>query len=344
LHAIEGTATLPPTSCLVQAALIDGADAAGVLERDLQDFFSPIAKDKIIFAPYRNRLAVFFRDIQEGEALRLLERFSARRRNRVDIALGPQCSGTTGAPAWRESFRTAEELIKQAFFYKEKLVLHSSPQTGSNNYLKIFENRTLELSAFIKLIDPEKIKVFFKNFEYEAINSGKNPQEIREEYITLLIQTRDLVEKDFPTLKDLSSKKMLDLCIEAPYLADISENFSRFFIGYSQNLPRISADSAFQRILTYVRNNYTQPLCLKTISQLFNQNPAYLGKLWKKQTGFKFHTYLDKLRIEAATELLLQTNMKVYEIAKAVGYEDPDYFYTKFKKHSGKSPLDFRRT
>jgi len=34
--------------------------------------------------------------------------------------------------------------------------------------------------------------------------------------------------------------------------------------------------------------------------------------------------------------------MKVYEISGAIGYANTDYFYSKFKKYAGKSPLDFR--
>jgi two-component system response regulator YesN len=49
------------------------------------------------------------------------------------------------------------------------------------------------------------------------------------------------------------------------------------------------------------------------------------------------------LRVDAAKDLQQNTEMKVYEISNAVGYANTDYFYSKFKKHTGGSPLDFRK-
>jgi two-component system response regulator YesN len=108
-------------------------------------------------------------------------------------------------------------------------------------------------------------------------------------------------------------------------------------------LPLLSADFSFQRIISYVNNNYSENLKIEALARLFNYNSAYMGKRFKEYSGYNFHTYLDVLRINAAKELLLTTDMKVYEISNAVGYTNTDYFYNKFKKNTGKSPLIFKK-
>lgn len=54
--------------------------------------------------------------------------------------------------------------------------------------------------------------------------------------------------------------------------------------------------------------------------------------------------YLNRLRINAAKDLLLSTNMPVYEIGNAVGIENTNHFINLFKKNTGVTPLVFRQS
>ena len=54
------------------------------------------------------------------------------------------------------------------------------------------------------------------------------------------------------------------------------------------------------------------------------------------------HRYIIELRIAQAKFLLFTTNVKIYDIAKSIGYDDPFYFSKAFKKMTGLSPSDFR--
>jgi len=65
--------------------------------------------------------------------------------------------------------------------------------------------------------------------------------------------------------------------------------------------------------------------------------------MFKKETGQNFINYLTNIRIEKAKELLRSTNLKSYEIAYKVGYDNPTYFSTVFKKLTGMTPLDYKK-
>ena len=97
-----------------------------------------------------------------------------------------------------------------------------------------------------------------------------------------------------------------------------------------------------KKITELIQRRYNENLKLETLSELFNYNSAYLGKMFKNTTGEYFNTYLDKVRIENAKQLLNQ-GMKVYEVAEKVGYMNPDYFNSKFRKYVGVSPTAFRK-
>jgi AraC-like DNA-binding protein len=65
---------------------------------------------------------------------------------------------------------------------------------------------------------------------------------------------------------------------------------------------------------------------------------------FKKQTNYSPAKYIEKLRIAKAKELLRDSSLSITEISAIVGYKDPFYFSKVFKKASGMTPSEFRRT
>jgi YesN/AraC family two-component response regulator len=96
-----------------------------------------------------------------------------------------------------------------------------------------------------------------------------------------------------------------------------------------------------KRMADMIQRNYSENLKLESLAEVFNYNSAYLGKLFKNHTGENFNTYLDRVRINKAKELLDQ-GLKVYQVAELVGYTNVDYFHTKFKKYVGKAPKAYQ--
>ncbi|MBD7986294.1 response regulator [Sporosarcina sp. Sa2YVA2] len=71
-------------------------------------------------------------------------------------------------------------------------------------------------------------------------------------------------------------------------------------------------------------------------------NTSYVSTLFKQLFGSPFQTYMMTVRMDRAKILLLSTEMKVYEIGAAVGFDDPNYFSASFKKRFGVSPNQFK--
>ncbi|NHN32458.1 response regulator transcription factor [Paenibacillus agricola] len=78
----------------------------------------------------------------------------------------------------------------------------------------------------------------------------------------------------------------------------------------------------------------------------FFMNADYLGKLFRKEMNEKFSPYITKLRIERAKALIAShPDIKMYEVAEQSGFgRDPQYFGNVFKKHTGHSPLEYKKT
>jgi len=82
---------------------------------------------------------------------------------------------------------------------------------------------------------------------------------------------------------------------------------------------------------------------LKSLAGGFNVSPAYLGQLFKEETGKYFNDYLTQARLQASRALLLDTDMRIAEIVQRVGIPNQSYFNRIFKKTYGVSPMEFRR-
>ncbi len=97
-----------------------------------------------------------------------------------------------------------------------------------------------------------------------------------------------------------------------------------------------------KQIMAEVEKKYKEDMNLKMLSYKYNMNASYLGQIFQKEVGCSFAQYLSNKKNGAAKDLILNTNMKINDIAKEVGYQDTSYFYRKFKKCYGVSPASLR--
>ena len=84
-------------------------------------------------------------------------------------------------------------------------------------------------------------------------------------------------------------------------------------------------------------------LSLKSLGNQLGFSPNYLSVLIKKELGISFQQYLIQERIKKAKLLLLTTDLKIYEIAEQVGFEDINYFSQRFKQIEGITPRQFKK-
>ena len=84
-------------------------------------------------------------------------------------------------------------------------------------------------------------------------------------------------------------------------------------------------------------------LSLKSLASQLGFSPSYLSVLIKKELGLPFQDYLIQERMKKAKLLLLTTDLKIYEIAEQVGFEDMNYFSQRCKQVVGLTPRQFKK-
>lgn len=94
--------------------------------------------------------------------------------------------------------------------------------------------------------------------------------------------------------------------------------------------------------IQYMAQHLQAFITLEDLSQKFNVSTSYLNKIFKKETGKSPIGFFTKLKMDEACKLLRITKLKIIEIAKELGYDDPYYFSRLFKKYNHMSPKAYR--
>ncbi len=94
----------------------------------------------------------------------------------------------------------------------------------------------------------------------------------------------------------------------------------------------------------YIQENISnEKLDLATVGDHVGLSRVYFCKLFHQMEGISFSAYLKKVRIEKAKQLLLTTNMRIFEVGNAVGFSHAKYFGQVFKETVGQTPLEFKK-
>ena len=103
------------------------------------------------------------------------------------------------------------------------------------------------------------------------------------------------------------------------------------------------SDSIINEVISFVNKHYHKPLTLQTFCNQKHYNLSYISRRFKQETGMTFREYVQKIRIEKACELLAGSDMTVSEIARAVGYDDIQFFHSVFKRLLHMTPKEYKK-
>jgi AraC family L-rhamnose operon transcriptional activator RhaR len=109
-----------------------------------------------------------------------------------------------------------------------------------------------------------------------------------------------------------------------------------------ESAPRGSSQSVAKTAIRYLRDNYPRPIEVRDVAAQVHLSVRHLARLFQQETGLGILEYLTNLRVEAASQLLLDRSLSIKQVARAVGYPDSHYFTTLFGRRTGLTPAVFR--
>ncbi|MBC2259743.1 helix-turn-helix transcriptional regulator [Listeria booriae] len=157
------------------------------------------------------------------------------------------------------------------------------------------------------------------------ISSPEKKHLLQTHFINLL----QISEKEFNQHHFIVISKLLSLILAETYLLEDKVSFDK------QN-------QYLSKCIRYMNENINQELTLKQLAHHLKISQSYLSTIFKKYTQQSPIEFLIHLKIDQACKYMKMTDLKIYEIAKKVGYEDAYYFSRLFKKYTGHSPKVYR--
>lgn len=110
------------------------------------------------------------------------------------------------------------------------------------------------------------------------------------------------------------------------------------------NFESYNKNYAVKKVINYLNENYNKKISLEQIAHNMYLSPVYISKIFKEETGESPISYLIKIRLEKAQDILVKDkNSSIKAIANQVGYDDAYHFSKLFKKYYGISPLYYRK-
>ncbi|RED52994.1 MULTISPECIES: AraC family transcriptional regulator [Cohnella] len=123
--------------------------------------------------------------------------------------------------------------------------------------------------------------------------------------------------------------------------------FQEWLYRLLQPMPRNAVANsrlALERTKAYIDTHYHENLTIEQLARLAEISPKYYVDLFKKTYGLSTIDYVTETRLSQAKRLMAQSDMKLNEIARRVGYQDEFYFSRKFKQAIGLSPSAYAKS
>lgn len=112
----------------------------------------------------------------------------------------------------------------------------------------------------------------------------------------------------------------------------------------SAAFPEEMTDSPIRQAVRYIDAALPGDVSLQEVAARVHLNPSYLSQLFKQQMNMNFIDYVLEQRMARAKQLLAQTSLRISEIAERVGYSDLAYFSNAYKRVTGMTPTEYRKS
>lgn len=271
---------------------------------------------------------------------KLLLTVKSKTSGRVGIAVGSSASSLEELPG---SWESALEAGRFLLFGDREIVRYEDIQTQS------FSGNILKLKEADKVVEalengkPEELEASiqraFRNFQEERIM----PELVRI-FSTQVIMRSAAVYKELggspeELYRDFSQRD--NCCCLQDSAAYLTSHCLKVQSAV-QLLREKNTGGTPVKVAEFLSRHYRDTLTIKDIAERFYMNPVYLGQLFAKKYGKGIVDYIHDLRIEAAKQQLIQTDLALYRIGEELGYSSYQYFMKQFEKRVNMKPADYR--
>lgn len=274
-----------------------------------------------------------------------------RQYQRISVAYGIS-SAAHAFQALSSAYNQATQALKLACLNPDQRMIRYEElphETGEDEQ----DGRDRQLLAALQSEDYDRSNGIVDDiFERFVLSSEvKRPQEVSHKCFDWMINLQMKWKSQFEVDMGQAPMELWEQMEECGSLSELRQLLKIYLQQLSQKVVRIpssgetgsheSGNAIVEQAKRYIEGHF--PLVsLQAVADGVNLHPVWLSQMFKKETGQNFHDYVTDLRMKKAKQLLLESSLKIYEIAAAVGYQDLQHFGRVFKKTYLLTPKEFR--
>jgi two-component system response regulator YesN len=173
-----------------------------------------------------------------------------------------------------------------------------------------------------------------------------HPEQIIAGFIRFISSVTNAIKEIAPELfKQVKQQEVLQQVLNAVTMDQLEAAVMEITNRLTEAEPAQSLNYSLTvvKALKLLVDNYQTGITREEIAAKLHITPEYLSMLFYKEVGQSFSAYLKSYRIGKAKELLMNPDVKIYEVAEKVGYPDPKYFCRVFKEVTGIPAGEYQR-
>jgi two-component system response regulator YesN len=251
-----------------------------------------------------------------------------------------------GAQAYRESL----EALKYRIRFGEEAILHAEDVLLDHRTHTIFpEWIEKQLIDALKIPDLEKARELLHELLTVTLRDNIRHQEFQMILFRLLADLIREIQNAGENLQasSLEERQLFEQLFQLKTIAETESWFMKTVMEPMVTLLNKKWEAQNKNISEHMKEiihkEFESDLTLDLCASRLNYHPNYLKTVFRKETGVNFSDYVSQYRLNQAKKWLLETDMKVSEIAEKLRYQNSQNFIRYFRKMEDMTPGDYRK-
>lgn len=250
------------------------------------------------------------------------------------------------------SFKEAMNALNYKLIYGEGSIIFidnvASAGTGTIKVVVCINKKIERFENLLSMGNSEEALKMAREIEEILMGSSTVSYGYVQQVFAQLLSSIVKKSIEFNIYNDILSQEIADLYEKVYALKSLSELSD--FLGeiivkictVAEKKAREINNGTVKRAIEYMQQHCHENISQTAVAEYVGLNPSYFSRYFKEEIGQSFMDYMKRLRIEKAKELIGSTNMKIYEISEALGYQSVQYFTTLFKTMVGLTPQEYK--
>ncbi|RTE05616.1 response regulator transcription factor [Paenibacillus whitsoniae] len=244
----------------------------------------------------------------------------------------------------RDSYRAAQDVLAfqgllplQGLYTSEDIAARSGSRTVCT------EKEEKELAAILMSDNATELRHWVnQKVRAQLEDASATPLSVQGYLQSMVISGYRWLERASSTQSDLTPPPLPTFEGDGKPEEDVFKALSAVMTRFHQGVEQ-GRYAYIHKAIAYIRENLHLPITLQQVAGYVHVNPNHFSEVFKRETGCTYLEFVTRERMNRAMEIVSETQTKVADVAKSVGYEDIKYFTQQFKKHTGQTPSEFRQ-